>query len=324
MYPQTRLRRLRQTDKIRRLVRETGWDFEDLIYPFFVKDGLVGKEEIPAMPGVFHYSTDALLQELEGSVYQELGGILLFGIPGKKDEVGSNAWAADGIIQRTCRAIKARYPEILVITDLCLCAYTSHGHCGILNDAREIDNDRTLPLLERIALSYAEAGADIIAPSDMMDGRIGYIRRNLDEHGFFEKLLMAYSAKFASAFYGPFRDASGSAPQFGDRQSYQLPPANRREALREMEADIQEGADLLMVKPALAYLDIIREARQRFDLPLVGYNVSGEYAMVKAAAKEGWIEERKTVEEIIIGMKRAGLDLVITYHAKDLYQWNAG
>jgi porphobilinogen synthase len=315
---------LRQKDKIRRLVQETGWDFGDLIYPLFVKEGVDGKEEIPAMPGVFHFSTGALLAELEQPVYQELGGILLFGIPKSKDEAGSGAWDPSGIIQRTCRAVKERYPDLVVITDVCLCAYTSHGHCGILNKAREIDNDCSLDLLKRIAISHAEAGADIIAPSDMMDGRVAAIRRRLDEHGFSQKLILAYAAKFASAFYGPFREAAGSTPQFGDRQGYQLPPANRREALREMEADVQEGADLLMVKPALAYLDIIREARERFDLPLVGYNVSGEYAMVKAAAKEGWIEERKMVEEIIIGLKRAGTDLIITYHAKDLFQWERG
>lgn len=321
MFPTTRLRRLRQTPQLREMLTENEWNFKDLIIPHFVTEGSGVRESIPTMPGIDRFSIDVLLDELKKPLYQEVAGILLFGIPKQKDRQGSAAWDADGIIQRACRKIKLHYPELILITDLCMCEYTSHGHCGILDGSGRVDNDRTLEVLQKIAVAQAEAGADIIAPSDMMDGRVGAIRKALDEKGYRDCLILSYAAKFASAFYGPFREAADSAPQFGDRRSYQIPPANRREALREMAEDIGEGADLLMVKPGMAYLDILREARERFDLPLAVYNVSGEYAMVKAAAANGWIDEAKTVIEIMTGFKRAGADLIITYHAADLYHW---
>lgn len=321
MFPQTRLRRLRRTPKIRRVLQENQWDFEDLIVPFFVVEGEGKTEAIPAMPGIYRYSLDRMLEELESPLYQRVGGIILFGVPSAKDPTGTEAYRDDGIVQRACRMIKERHPDLLLITDLCLCAYTSHGHCGLLKANGEIDNDRTLEVLGRIAVSQAAAGADVIAPSDMMDGRVGFIRHKLDEAGFNDRLILSYSAKFASAFYDPFREAASSAPVTGDRRSYQLPPANRREALRELAEDVAEGTDWLMVKPALCYLDIIREARERFELPLVAYNVSGEYAMVKAAAERGWVDERHAVNEIMLSLKRAGADLIITYHAKDLFGW---
>ncbi len=324
MFPGTRLRRLRQTPVVRDLLQETRLHLRELIAPFFVIEGRDRMEEVPSMPGVYRFTVDRLLKELEGPVYREIGGILLFGIPMEKDDSGATAWNEQGVLQQGCRSIKAAFPELLVFTDLCLCSYTHHGHCGLLNSRGDIDNDRTLDVLEKIAVSHAAAGSDVIAPSDMMDGRIGAIRRILDEKGFTHQLILAYSAKFASAFYGPFREAAHSAPQLGDRKSYQLPPANRREALREMAEDLAEGADMLMVKPALAYLDIIREARQQFTAPLVAYNVSGEYAMVKAAAQSGWVDEERMVKEILLGIKRAGADLIITYHVKDLYGWERG
>lgn len=321
MFPITRLRRLRQSAELRDLLQETDWNFKDLIVPLFLVEGTGIQEEITAMPGVFHYSPDRIVEELADPFYREVGAILLFGVPDVKDCFGSQAYAADGIVQRACREIKAKYPQLIVITDLCLCAYTSHGHCGIINERGEVDNDRTLDLLAKTALSQAQAGADIIAPSDMMDGRVGVIRRVLDENGLQNKLILSYAAKFASAFYGPFREAADSAPHFGDRRGYQMAPGNRREALCELEEDLAEGADLLMVKPALSYLDILREARNEFRVPLVAYNVSGEYAMVKAAAGMGWIDERQVVGEILLSIKRAGADLIITYHGKDLYRW---
>lgn len=276
------------------------------------------------MPGIYHYSIDELLKELDHPVYQAVGGIILFGVSELKDDTGATAFAEDGLVQRACREIKAKFPHIPIITDVCLCGYTRHGHCGVIDDQRNVDNDRTLEVLAKVALSHAQAGADIIAPSDMMDGRVGAIRVALDRNGFSDRLILAYSAKFASAFYGPFREAAHSAPGFGDRKSYQMPPSNRREALRELQEDLAEGADMLMVKPALSYLDIIREARERFLQPLVAYNVSGEYSMVKAAAAAGWIDERAAVHEILLSIKRAGADRIITYHAKDVYGWERG
>lgn len=323
MFPVTRLRRLRQTPRLRTLFAEHEWDFRDLIVPLFVTEGRDRKEEITAMPGVYRFSIEHLLHELEDSLYREVGGILLFGIPNAKDDTGSAAWDPNGIVQQACRAIKRQFPDLLVITDLCLCSYTAHGHCGIIQKGETIDNDVTLQVLSRVALSHGEAGADIIAPSDMMDGRVAAIRGALDQNGFTDRLILSYAAKFASAFYGPFREAADSAPQFGDRKSYQLPPPNRREALRELEADLNEGADILMVKPGLPYLDVVREARDCFKVPLAVYNVSGEYAMVKAAAAQGWIDEARVVEEVMTGFKRAGADLIITYHARDLYQWRS-
>ncbi|HBF38253.1 MAG TPA: porphobilinogen synthase [Firmicutes bacterium] len=321
MFPNTRLRRLRQSPELRSMLQETRLDFRELIIPLFVIEGAGITEEISAMPGIYRYSIDRLLSELEAPVYHKIGGILLFGVPSQKDDSGKGAWDEQGIVQQACREIKLHYPKLLLITDLCLCPYTSHGHCGLLDSKGRIDNDPTLEVLTKAAISHAVAGADIIAPSDMMDGRVGAIRQGLDQNGFQDKLILSYAAKFASAFYGPFREAAHSAPQFGDRKSYQMPPANRREALREMEEDVMEGADLMMVKPALAYLDILNQARNRFDVPLVAYNVSGEYAMVKAAAQAGWISEEQIVEETLISIKRAGADLIITYHAKDFYRW---
>lgn len=312
---------MRQTPALRQLLLEHEWNFKDLIVPVFVAEGANRKEEINAMPGIFRYSLEHLLKELEHPCYREASGILLFGIPAVKDDSGAAAWNHNGVVQQACRAIKREFPDLLVITDLCLCSYTSHGHCGLLGEGKTIDNDRTLEVLGRVAVSHAEAGADIIAPSDMMDGRVGALRAALDRYGFTDRLILSYAAKFASAFYGPFREAADSAPQFGDRKSYQMPPANRREALRELAEDVKEGADILMVKPGLPYLDLVKEARERFETPLAVYNVSGEYAMVKAAAAQGWIDEARVVEEIMTGFKRAGADLIITYHAKDLYQW---
>lgn len=312
---------MRQTPSLREMFIENHWNFKDLIVPHFVVAGNGVREAVSSMPGIYRFSVDRLLEELANSLYREVAGILLFGIPASKDDQGTEAWAEDGVIQRACRRIKSEYPEMVVITDVCLCEYTSHGHCGILDGAGRVDNDRTLEILQRVAVAQAEAGADIVAPSDMMDGRVAAIRAALDEHGFSDRLILSYAAKFASAFYGPFREAAYSAPQFGDRKSYQMPPANRREALRELAEDVREGADILMVKPGLPYMDILRDARERFDLPLAVYNVSGEYAMVKAAAANGWIDEFSTVSEIMTGFKRAGADLIITYHAMDLYRW---
>lgn len=324
MFPNTRMRRLRQTAQLRDLLQENHWNFNDLIAPLFVKEGFGEKEEIAAMPGVYRFSLKELLKELEHPFYREVGGILLFGIPGTKDDQARGAWEDQGVVQQACRRIKETYPDLVLITDLCMCSYTCHGHCGILDDAGRVDNDRTLEFLGRIAVAQAKAGADIIAPSDMMDGRVAAIRQRLDETGFSDRLILSYAAKFASAFYGPFREAADSAPQHGDRNAYQMAPANRREALREMTEDAAEGADILMVKPGLPYLDILREARERFDLPLAIYNVSGEYSMVKAAAARQWIDETRVVTEMMTGFKRAGADLIITYHGRDLYQWRQG
>jgi len=319
-YPQTRLRRLRANESIREMVRETGLSPADFIYPMFVAPGLDVKVEVPSMPGIYRFSADLLAAEAARAREAGIRAVLLFGLPPSKDEEGSGAWAREGVVQKAVRLLKSRVPDLLVITDVCLCEYTSHGHCGVLR-GRDVDNDATLELLARTAVSHAEAGADIVAPSDMMDGRVGTIRDALDTAGFQNTAIMSYAAKFASAFYGPFRDAAESAPQFGDRRSYQMDPANRREAVREILADVDEGADIIMVKPALAYLDIVSDARSVTDLPVAAYNVSGEYTMVKAAAANGWLDERRTVLEILTGIRRAGADLILTYHAVDAARW---
>lgn len=319
-FPQLRLRRLRQTESLRALVRENQVRVEELVYPLFVVEGNGIKQEIASMPGVFHFSPDQLSREVEEIARLGIPAVLLFGIPEHKDEVGSQAYHAEGVVQQAIRTIKRSVPELLVVTDVCLCEYTSHGHCGIVVNG-DVDNDQTLALLARTAVSQAEAGADIVAPSDMMDGRVKAIREALDEDRLQHIPILAYAAKYASAFYGPFREAAESAPQFGDRRSYQMDPANRREALREVEQDIAEGADIIMVKPALAYLDVIRQVRDTFNYPLAAYNVSGEYAMVKAATQQGWLNERQVVLEILTAIKRAGADIIITYHAKDVARW---
>ncbi|MBM7557133.1 porphobilinogen synthase [Halanaerobacter jeridensis] len=306
---------MRKNKSIRSLVRETELSTSDLIYPLFVVPGVEVKEEIPSMPDNYHFSLDLLLEEVAELVDLGIEGVLLFGIPKSKDEIGSRAWAKDGIVQQACRKIKDEFPELLVITDVCLCQYTSHGHCGIIEDGY-VQNDATLDNLAKIALSHIEAGADMVAPSDMMDGRIQAIRTKLDQSGYQDKAIMAYSAKYASSFYGPFRDAAHSAPEEGDRSSYQMDPANSEEAMREISLDLKEGADIVMVKPALPYLDIIRRASDQFNAPLAAYNVSGEYAMIKAAAKEGWLDEEETALESLLSIKRAGAEIIITYWAK--------
>jgi porphobilinogen synthase len=320
-FPQTRLRRLRATHTLRGLVRETRLSASDFVYPMFVAQGIEGREPIEAMPGVDRLSIDQAVAEAGEAVARGIPAVLLFGIPLSKDEDGSEAWDDEGIIQLAIQAIKQAHPELLVIADLCLCEYTSHGHCGVIRDDGTVDNDATLDLLARTAVSQARAGADIVAPSDMMDGRVGAIRAALDDDGLVETPILAYSAKFASAFYGPFREAAGSAPAFGDRRSYQMDPANGDEALRETLLDVEEGADIVMVKPALPYLDVIRRVKQETAMPVAAYNVSGEYAMVKAAAAAGYLDERATVLETLTSIRRAGADIVITYHAKDAAEW---
>ncbi len=302
------------------MTRENQVSIHDLIYPIFVVPGQGIKKEIASMPGQYQYSIDQLVQESKTVFSLGIPAILLFGIPAAKDEMGQDAYAPSGIVQQAVRALKKEVPKLFVITDVCLCEYTSHGHCGVLKGGH-VDNDKTLELLSKTALSHVEAGADMIAPSDMMDGRVGAIRKMLDQHGFQNTPIMAYSVKYASAFYGPFREAAQSAPQSGDRFGYQMDPANVREAILETKLDIEEGADILMVKPALAYMDVIRAVREKFDLPLACYNVSGEYAMVKAAAREGYLDEKRIVLEILTGLKRAGADLIISYHAKDAAKW---
>ena len=319
-FPHLRLRRLRRTEALRSLLRENHVHTEDLVYPLFVVEGEGIKKEIPSMPGVFHFSVDKLIDEVQEIAGLGIRAVLLFGIPRHKDEAGSAACHHEGIIQQAIHAIKKSVPELVLITDVCLCEYTSHGHCGVIVNG-DVDNDRTLPLLAEMALSHAGAGADIVAPSDMMDGRVGVIREALDKGGFQHVPVLSYAAKYASAFYGPFRDAVESAPQFGDRCSYQMDPPNAREAMREIAQDIAEGADIIMVKPALAYLDVIRRARDSFNYPLAAYNVSGEYAMVKAAARDGWLDERRVVMEILTAIKRAGADIIVTYHAKQVAMW---
>lgn len=315
-----RFRRLRRDERIRSMMQETRLHPKNFIYPVFVIEGEKIKNPVASMPGVFQYSVDRLDEILEQVKEAAIGGIMLFGIPQHKDPQGSQAYAADGVTQRAVRFIKEYYPEIYIVVDVCLCEYTAHGHCGMVC-GNEILNDETLPYLVKMAVSLVEAGADMVAPSDMMDGRIAAIRKGLDEAGFTQVPIMAYSAKFASAYYGPFREAAHSAPEFGDRRSYQMDCANGQEALREIGADIEEGADIVMVKPALAYLDVLREAALTFDMPLAVYNVSGEYAMVKAAAANGWIDERRGVMENLTAMKRAGARVIITYHALDAVRW---
>ena len=315
-----RFRRLRASENLRSMVRETRISKSDLIYPMFVVEGENIKNPVESMPNVYQYSLDRMDEILNEVEKSGISGILIFGVPKHKDEYATEAYNDNGITQQAVRYIKKNYPSLIIIANVCLCEYTSHGHCGVVC-GEKILNDETLPLLSKMAVSLAKAGADIIAPSDMMDGRVSAIRNALDENGFIDTPILSYSAKFASAYYSPFRDAAESAPEFGDRKTYQMDYANGREALREIADDISEGADMVMVKPALAYLDIIKSAREKFDLPLVAYNVSGEYAMVKAAAQNGWIDEKKIVSENMIAIKRAGADIIITYHALDVAKW---
>ena len=319
-FPTTRLRRLRGNENIRKLVRETNMSADDLIYPMFVIYGENVRNPISSMPGVFQLSIDELVKDVKEVVDLGIPAIILFGIPETKDELGSSAYAEDGIIQQAIKEVKSAYPDLLVITDVCLCEYTDHGHCGPIKKGC-VDNDRTLELIATTALSHASAGADIIAPSGMMDGQVNAIRTALDSESFQHIPIMAYSAKYASAFYGPFRDAAESAPKYGDRKGYQMDPSNSDEALREVSLDIQEGADIVMVKPALPYLDIIRRVKDKFGYPIAAYNVSGEYSMVKSAAQMGWIDEKRVAMEILTSIKRAGADMILTYFAKDAVRW---
>ncbi|HNY66304.1 MAG TPA: porphobilinogen synthase [Deltaproteobacteria bacterium] len=318
MFPEQRPRRLRRSAAIRRLVRETSLSPDDLIYPLFVREGKSIREPIAAMPGQERYSPDNLAPVVKRIASLGIPAVLLFGIPQKKDEFGTSAHKGDGVVQQAVKRIKDAVPDLLVITDVCLCEYTSHGHCGILSRSGEVENDETLEILAKVALSHAKAGADIVAPSDMMDGRVGFIREALDEGGYELTPIMSYAAKYASAFYGPFREAAGSKPAFGDRKSYQMDPANVREALREVRLDIEEGADIIMVKPALPYLDVIRTVADELDEPLAAYQVSGEYSMIKAAAANGWLDEKTCMMEIVIAVKRAGADMIITYFAPQI------
>lgn len=323
-FPSQRLRRLRSTPTLRNMVRETVLTCDDLIYPLFVVFGQNKKIPISSMPGVFQYSVDRLGEPIQQVAELGVPAVLLFGIPETKDALGSSAWQDDGVVQQAIRKIKKLSPQTIVITDVCMCEYTDHGHCGALDEQGRVINDATLDLLAKEALSHAEAGCDMVAPSDMMDGRVGAIRKALDDHGFSHLPIMAYAAKFSSALYGPFREAAESAPQFGDRKTYQMDGANRLEALREVELDIEEGADIVMVKPALAYLDIIREVKDTFGYPTAAYHVSGEYAMLKAAAANGWLDEERVTMEILTSIKRAGADMIITYAALDAARWLKG
>ena len=316
-----RPRRTRRTATLRRMVRETHLSVDNLIYPLFIAESIKEAIEISSMPGNYRWPVERIAREAEAIAKLGIPAVLLFGIPDFKDSVGTEAYNPNGVVQAAVREIKRVVPELIVVTDVCLCEYTDHGHCGVVDATGYVQNDPTLDLLAKMALSHAEAGADIIAPSDMMDGRVGAIRSALDENGFDNTPIMAYSAKYASGFYGPFREAADSTPAFGDRRSYQMDPPNAREALREVELDIAEGADMIIVKPALAYLDIIARVRERFDLPLAAYNVSGEYAMLKAAARLGWLDEERVVRETLTSIKRAGADMIITYHAKEAARW---
>jgi porphobilinogen synthase len=302
------------------MVGETTLAIDDFVYPLFVCHGRRIREEIPSMPGVFHLSVDSLVEEAQAAASDGVPAVLLFGLPASKDPEGSEAYDDEGIVQVAVRAIKEACPDLLVVTDVCLCEYTSHGHCGVIRNG-SVDNDLSLPLISRSAVSHARAGADLVAPSDMMDGRVGAIRSALDDVGFSDLPIMAYSAKYASAFYGPFREAADSAPQFGDRRGYQMDPANAREAIQEIALDLSEGADIVMVKPALLYLDVIRRARDRYDVPIAAYNVSGEYSMIKAAARNGWLDERRAALEALTAIKRAGADIIISYFARDVARW---
>ncbi len=315
-FPVYRPRRFRRSENLRRMVRETRLSVDQLVYPLFVMPGKDVKNEVPSMPGVFQFSVDRLMKEMREVKELNIPGVLLFGLPEFKDEIGSQAHADDAPVQVAIREIKEKFPEMVVITDVCLCEYTSHGHCGLLQ-GEEVHNDSTLEVLAEVALSHARAGADVVAPSDMMDGRVAAIRDALDENGFDQTAIIAYSAKYCSGFYGPFREAADSAPQFGDRRAYQMDPCNAEEGLREVSLDIEEGADMVMVKPALPYLDIIRRIKDEFDRPVAAYNVSGEYAMVKAAALNGWIDEQRVMMEVLTSISRAGADLILTYFAKD-------
>lgn len=312
-----RTRRLRKTENIRRLVRENRLNVDDLIYPLFIEEGTNIETEIVSMPGIKRWSLDRISKELDEVVALDIPAVLLFGIPSKKDEIGSETWNDNGIMQNAIRFIKKNYPSLYIITDVCFCEYTSHGHCGVIHN-NDVDNDATLPNIAKQVISHAKAGADMVAPSGMMDGMIATIREALDNTGFYDLPIMSYAVKYASAYYGPFRDAADSAPTFGDRRTYQMDSANRDEALREATYDDQEGADILMVKPALAYLDIIRDVKNNFDRPVACYNVSGEYAMIKAAAEKGWIDGDRVMMESLLSMKRAGADIIITYFAKDV------
>jgi porphobilinogen synthase len=316
-FPEVRLRRFRRNPTLRALVRETRLSLDQFVMPLFVAPESLRNEQLP---GMSRYSLDDVVREVEELVRLGVQSVILFGIPEEKDEQGTGAWEDDGIVQRALRALRPRFPELVLMTDVCLCEYTSHGHCGVIVDG-EVHNDQSLELIVRTAVSHVEAGADVVAPSDMMDGRVGAIREALDDRSFETTPILAYSAKYASAFYGPFREAADSTPAFGDRRGYQMDPANVREALREAELDIEEGADAIMIKPALPYLDVIRAARESFDVPIGAYNVSGEYAMVKAAAQAGWLDERQAALESLTAIKRAGADLIISYWTKDLAQW---
>jgi porphobilinogen synthase len=319
-FPDIRMRRLRRTEQLRKLVQETDVSAADLIYPLFVVEGKKVKQEVSSMPGVSRFSPDLLAAEAEQIAKLGIPGVILFGIPSKKDEIGSEAYNPRGAVQKAIAIIKQKVPELIVITDVCLCEYTSHGHCGLIVD-NCVDNDKTLDILSKTAVSHAHAGADMVAPSDMMDGRVGAIRKALDNNGFEVTPIFAYSAKYASGFYDSFREAADCAPQFGNRRPYQMDPPNLREAVREVELDIAEGADIIMVKPALPYLDVIRRVKDTFNLPLGAYNVSGEYAMIKAAVEKGWLDEKRVVTEVLTSIKRAGADIIITYHAKDFARW---
>jgi porphobilinogen synthase len=320
-FPLTRLRRLRQTTEFRDLVAETQLSISQFIYPIFISEEITSPQEISSMPGIFQLPLNSLAKEAKRLSLLGIPGVLLFGIPKKKDDRGTQAYAKNGIIQKAIAEIKEHTPELLVITDVCLCEFTDHGHCGVLDDKGYVKNDESLPLLAAMALSHVKAGADMVAPSDMMDGRVGAIRKVLDDNGYVMTPIMAYSAKYASGFYGPFREAAKSAPKFGDRKAYQMDPRNIHEALREVEQDSIEGADIVMVKPALAYLDVIAKVKQTFSVPVAAYNVSGEYSMIKAAAKNGWIDEERVVMELLTGIKRAGADIIISYFTPQVADW---
>jgi porphobilinogen synthase len=320
-FPLTRMRRLRQSDKLRSLVNETDLSIKHFIYPLFISEAITTPKAISAMPGEFQWTVDALGKQVKKIDKLGIPAVLLFGIPKKKDALGTEAYAKKGIIQKAIKVIKKAAPDLIVITDVCLCEYTDHGHCGKIDDKGCVINDESLELLAEMALSHVQAGADMVAPSDMMDGRVGAIRKILDQNNFNQTPIMAYSAKYASGFYGPFREAAQSAPQFGDRKTYQMDPSNVREAMREIELDIEEGADIIMVKPALAYLDVIAKVRQKYDLPLAAYSVSAEFSMIKAAAQNGWIDEKRVALEVLTGIKRAGADIIISYFAPQVAEW---